>query len=219
MPRKVRNLAPGGDAARRASKCAPVTSAEDTVGRIWIEPGTHILPVPYVSQWSPTATHAPGDCGPACITMAIEYLTDNCPTVDAVSVAGDVPKGAQWSSLTQLARAARRYGLKAKHVRPLTRDQIVTEIDAGFPVLALLKYDLLSTVDDPNQDGKYTSAHFVLIVGHSPKTAIFHDPNRLSGEAFGQFREKPWDVFLTAMGSTSKTPGNMYDNHGMTFNV
>ena len=219
MPGKAHTLAPGGDAAETASRCTPVTAAVDAIGRLCVAPGTHVLPVPYISQWSPTAQHAPGDCGPTCVTMVIEYLTHNAPTVDAVSIAGDVPKGAHWSSLTQLARAAQRYGLKAQHVRPLTRERIIKEIDAGFPALALVKYDLLATPDDPNQDAKYTSAHFVLIVGYSPTAVIFHDPNQLSGEKFGPFREKPWDVFLNAMGHTSKTPGNQFDNHGMTFNV
>ena len=177
------------------------------------------LSVPYLSQWSPTAAHAPGDCGPACIAMVIHYLTDQAPTVDDVSIAGDVPKGAPWSALSQLARAARRYDLRAQHVRPLTRARIETEIAAGFPTLALVKYDLLSTGDDPNQDAKYTSAHFVLIVGYTPDTVLFHDSNRLSGDEFGEFREKPWDVFLNAMGSTSQTPGNALNDHGMTFDA
>jgi hypothetical protein len=199
--------------------------------------GSRVLPVPYIRQHGPGADHAPGDCGPACVAMAVHFLTDHEPSVNAVSLAGGVPEDAYWSSLQQNAQAARFYGLKARHVRPLTRERITKEIAAGFPVLALVKYDLLSTDDDPNQDA-YAGAHFVLIVGYasppegqSPDgplsggteggrgTVILHDPNRLCGDEFGAFRELPWSVFNKAHGSTDKTPGNSYNYHGITFDV
>jgi len=188
-----------------------ITPVQDLEGRT-------VLPVPYISQNGPGADHAPGDCGPACVAMVVHYLTDNDPTVNAVSLAGGVQKDARWSSLQQNAKAARFYGLKARNVRPLTPDAIVKEIKAGFPVMALVKYDLLSTAEDPNQSS-FKGAHFVLLVGFSPKTVILHDPNRISGDEFGAFRELSWSVFNKAHGSTDKTPGNSYNNHGITFDV
>jgi hypothetical protein len=181
--------------------------------------GRAVLPVPHISQWSPTANRAPGDCGPACIAMVVHYLTDERPTVNEVSVECDVPKGAKWASLSQLARGARNYGLKVYHVRPLTNKRICDEIDAGRPVVALVKYDLLSTIASPNQDKNFKGAHFVLCVGYGHGTVIFHDPDRLSGDEFGEFRETPWRVWDKAAGSTSKTPGNAHNYHGLTFDV
>jgi hypothetical protein len=150
--------------------------------------------------------------------MAVHFLTAHSPTVDEVSAKTGVERGAEWSSLAQLAKGARRYGLKVRHVRPLRRGEIVKQIKAGFPVLALVKYDLLSTDEDPNQDN-FRGAHFVLVIGASDHTVIFHDSDRLSGEKFGEFREKPWPVFETAHGSTAQTEGNSFNYHGMVFSV
>jgi len=212
MPDRVIVLLPGETITIRAPHPSPPPPSpiQGLDGRI-------VLPVPYLSQWSPTARHAPGDCGPASLAMAIHYLTDQRPTVDEVAIAGEVPEGARWANLTQIARAARRYSLKPRHVRPLTKDMIAEQLATSRPVLALLKYDLLNTPDDPNQDNGFKGAHFVLIVGGSEDTAIFHDPDRLSGDQFGEFREKTWEVFMNACGSTSQTPGNAYNYHGMVF--
>jgi hypothetical protein len=59
----------------------------------------------------------------------------------------------------------------------------------------------------------------VLIVGFSPRDIIIHDPNRITGEKFGEFREVDRLTFVKAHGATARTPGNSYNNHGITFNV
>lgn len=180
--------------------------------------GYTILPVPYFSQWAHDAGYAKGDCGPACVAGAVHFLTDHTPSVDDCSKAAGLAPEAKWASLAQIAKAGRKYGLKVRHTRPLQRDRIEKEIKAGFPVVALVKYDLLSSQDDPNQDG-YNGAHFVLLIGFSEETVVMHDSDRLFGDTFGACREKPWGVFIKALMSTSKTPGNAYDGHGITFDV
>jgi hypothetical protein len=117
---------------------------------------------------------------------------------------------------------SRNYGLSTSYVRPLESKRIIEELQAGNPIIALVKYDLLSTKEDPNQD-HYAEAHFVLIVGiHiGPKvqppegSIIYHDPDRISGEEFGAFRETPWSTFIAAMGATSQTAGNSHNYQGM----
>jgi hypothetical protein len=189
----------------------------------------YVLPAPYLSQWSPTAQYAPGDCGPACLAMAVHLLTDERPTVDEVSQAAGMKPGAQWTNFSHIAKAGRQYDLVTNYVRPLKSERIIEEIQDGNPIIALVKYDLLSTPDSPNQDIKFKGAHFVLIVGiqigpqekhpvgaGSPRPSIiFHDPDRLSGQTFGEFREAPWHTFMAAMGATSKTPGNSHNDQGM----
>jgi hypothetical protein len=177
--------------------------------------GRYILPVPYLSQWSPTAKRAPGDCGPATVTMAIHYLTPAEPTIDEVSEASQVQPGAHYAGLEQVARGARIYHLKPTLCRPLTRDKIKEQIGAGRPIIALVNYGMLPD----NQDAGFKGAHFVLIVGFGPDTCIFHDPDRLSGDEFGEFREISWPVFLNALGTVSRTPGNSYDNTGILLDV
>jgi ABC-type bacteriocin/lantibiotic exporter with double-glycine peptidase domain len=180
--------------------------------------GRHVLPVPYVSQWSPTAQLTKNDCGPAALTMIVHYLTDHSPTVDQVSHAAGLEANAAYSSFDQLAKAARRFDLTPTYVRPLTQHHIEQQIEAGRPILALVKYDLLQTQEDPNQDS-FTGAHFVALVGFNrqTQTIILHDPDRLHGDTFGEFRELPRDVFLKALASTHLTKGNDHSNHGMLF--
>lgn len=173
-----------------------------------------VLPVPWLGQWSQTARRAPGDCGPASIAMAVHYFTDQEPTVDEVSQACGVAPGARWASLTKCAKGARAYGLKATHVRPLTQSRIEDEIRASRPVIALIKYGKLLDNQDP-----FNGNHFILIIGIDVSTVIIHDPDRLSGSTFGEFRELQWTNFLHALGSTSKSPGTAYNNHGILLDV
>jgi len=192
------------------------------------EESRFVLDVPYFSQWGPGADYVKrGDCGPGALTGAIHYLTDATPTVDDVAKACDPPMKPEdrYSSFGQLSAAAKHYGLKPHYIRPMTGERIIAEIrDRARPVLVLVKYDVLDTPGDPNQDD-YDGAHFVLIVGvdlgPGPRLPegriIFHDPDRLHGDTFGAFRETPWTTFMAAMGRTSETPGNSYNNHGMVF--
>lgn len=176
------------------------------------------LPIPFLSQWGPHADHAPGDCGPTCLTMAIHYLTDKQPTINQVSVAAGLRRGAKHSDFNQISKAARRFDLSVEHIQPISLTRIKDDIQAGYPVITLVNYPALSTKDDPNQD-KYRGAHFVLVVGFLPQAIVFHDPDRLSGDSFGQFRQKSIKVFDTAMKTTNQTPGNTLSYHGMVFNA
>ena len=170
--------------------------------------GRHVLAVPWLSQHTVTAQHAPGDCGPACITMVIHHLTDLQPTVDQVSIAGGVPKGADWASLQQLQRSSHSFGIGARFIQPITATRIEQEITAGMPVLILANYATLNK-DRPEK------AHFLLVVGFSPATIIYHDSNKPDGA----FIETERSTFRNAMRRTSRTPGNTTDNHAITFYV
>lgn len=168
--------------------------------------GMHVLPIQWISQHGPTATHTADDCGSACIAMATHYLTDQNPTVDQVSAAGEIPTSATWSSLRQLQRAARTFGLRARFIRPLMPQHIKDQIQHGKPCIALVKYDEIQTTQPPR-------AHFILLVGYSPESVIYHDPNLDPGD----FIEINWKTFRKAHGSTAKTAGNTFNNHGIIF--
>lgn len=170
--------------------------------------GRHVLPVKWTSQHTVSAQHAPGDCGPACVCMAVHHLTELQPTVDQVSIAGGVPKNADWASLRQMQRAAQHFGIGGRFVRPMKPERIEQEIKAGMPVVVLVNYaELLE--DRPEK------AHFLLIVGFSPSSFIYHDSN----EPDGRFIEMERSKFLNAMNTTSRTPGNANNNHGICFYV
>lgn len=170
--------------------------------------GRYVLPVNFISQHTVTAQHASGDCGPAGVCMAVHHLTDLQPTVDEVSVAGGVPKHAEWSSLRQMQRAAQHFGIGGRFVRPIKPERIEQEIRAGAPVLVLVNYGELIQ-DLPEK------AHFLLIVGFSPGSFIYHDSNSHDG----YFIEVTRPELLNAMNTTSRTPGNANNNHAITFYV
>lgn len=195
---------PGGYPAGGTEGVAPHTSHIDGP----------LLPVPWVSQNSPTARRSPGDCGPACLTMIVWYLTDKLPTVDEVAIACDQPAGSDWSNFGQLARGARAFGLAPTYVNPLTRNQICTELDIGRPVLALINYGQI-----PDNQDNYKDAHFIVIAGYNDKRVVFHDPNRLWGDDFGVYRTAPWDLFLKALGTTHELKSNTQSNQGMVFSA
>ncbi len=180
-----------------AADCA----GQDTDGR-------YVLPVQWLYQHTVSAQHAPGDCGPAGICMAIHYLTNLRPTVDEVSIAGGVPENADWASLRQMQRAAQHFGVGGRFVQPITFNRILQEIRAGVPVLVLVNYAKLI-------DHRPEKAHFVLVVGFSPGSFIYHDPNQPDG----RFIEMQGPKFLNAMNTTSRTPGNTNNNHAITFYV
>jgi hypothetical protein len=220
MPTRTINfvLAPGEElnlVVRASRTLTPAPLLPEHGAPIQDPAGRYVLPVPYLSQNGPQARLAPGDCGPACVAMAIHYLTPAEPTIDEVSEAGRVQPGARYASLEQVARGARTYHLKPTLCRPLSRDKIKEQIITGKPIVALVNYGMLPD----NQDTNYKGAHFVLVVGYSLDTCIFHDPDRLSGEVFGEFREISWPVFLNALGTVSRTPGNSYDNTGILLDV
>lgn len=204
-------LSPGEEITVRAMAAAapgPASPIDDGEGM-------RVLPVPWVGQWGPTANRSSGDCGPACLASVVRFLTDHRDvTVDEVAVACGQPAGSRWADFVQLGRGARHYGLVPHYRRPLGWGEIVAEIEAGCPVLALIKYNVL-----PGNQDSYAGAHFVLVVGYSEDGVIFHDPDRLSGDEFGEFREVERSAFLEALGSTSKTPGNTFDNQGLLFEV
>lgn len=168
------------------------------------------LPVPYLCQWGPNANRSPGDCGPACVAMAVHYLTDQRPTVDEVATACGQPEKSNYTNLTQVSKGARAYGLKTTYTHPLTRPIIQHQLNQERPIIALVNYGRL-----PDNQDDYTGAHFLLLVGCGNEHVIVHDPDRLSGESFGEFRHIPWADFLDALGSTAQTPGNSRNNHGI----
>ncbi len=174
---------------------------------------SRILPVPYLSQNSPTAARSPGDCGPDCIAMAVAYFTDQTPTVDEVAQACGQDPGSHWSNFYQLALGARAYNITAAWTNPITPDLITSEIQARRPIIALINY----SKDPRRQDKDYREAHFWLVVGYSPTHVIVHDPDRISGD-FGEFRRITWSIFLLALETTHELPSNKHSNHGMILN-
>jgi len=139
-----------------------------------IEEIVESLSVPYLNQLDGTdADYAKGDCGPACLAMALNYFQKPV-TVDQVSQATGLGAGFLFVGWGNLDMAARRFGYSVTNTIGNSGTQIKASIDAGKPIVALINYAKLPAKAKYDQD--YASGHFLVIVGYTEQSVIYHDP-------------------------------------------
>lgn len=132
------------------------------------------LDVPYLNQLDGAdADYARGDCGPACVAMALNFHGQTV-TVDQVSQATGLPAGFLFTSWQTLNTAARAFGYSVVSSLGNTFDDIRSEIDAGRPVMALINYAKLPAIS--KYDPAYARGHFLLIIGYDDQGVVYHDP-------------------------------------------
>lgn len=126
-------------------------------------------------------------------------------TPDALLKRAELPAGRQTYTFNELIHAASVVGLKMRHVADATWDVIRAEVDAGRPVIPLLRYGELSG----NQD-TFTGAHFWVVVGREPGVVIVNDPNFWSARRNeGYQRRVPLAEFERAIGKSLNATNNM----------
>lgn len=127
-----------------------------------------ILSVPYVSQEGVGADQFRNDCGPACVSMVIEYLTGRKVSPDVLARKTKLPqnkdKGLNAADLLVLL-GAERVRASARH--SLTLQTLKAEIDTGRPVILLVNYKYF---------GGMPFGHFALLIGYEGNEYVFHDP-------------------------------------------
>ncbi len=139
-----------------------------------LPPAQILTDVPWVGQNTilNTDDYSNSDCGPASLTMWLNYRHKSV-TVDDVSRATGKPKGYTFTVFADLDRAANFYGLDLVHyLGTLTLDLIRREIDAKRPVLALVHYPSLPE----RYSLTYALSHWILIMGYDGDTFFYHDP-------------------------------------------
>lgn len=142
------------------------------------------LPVPWIAQNDPMSTtddFTNSDCGPACVAMILRWLSHNV-TVDDVSKATGLPAGFKYTTATNLIKAATSFGLSLVHqfgeasdpIGPLSLALIRSEIDRGYPVIALVNYPSLPI----RSDMSFKGGHFIVIIGYDPDGGdlFYNDP-------------------------------------------
>ena len=149
-----------------------------------------MLYVPYIHQ---TGCEIAADCGPACLAMAIHFLTDDRPGVCDVARATGAERNAQGTTMQHLANAASQWGISLTR-KYLTIETIKHEIDLGYPVLTLAQYDKLTTKADPNEDTEFRGLHWLIIVGYTRTQCLYHDPHH----PHGQCRRATWQGLINA---------------------
>lgn len=139
---------------------------------------TVALDIPYVSQQGAGADRSPNDCLAACVLMLQRYwvkqhtgIVPDIPTVDELVartplVGANPPKGLTFAQGVTLAR---RLGLDAVHVAPMTPERIAASLDAGVPVATLVSYAAYNP-------GGGSFAHFVVVTGYNDTHFRTSDP-------------------------------------------
>lgn len=164
-----------------------------------------IIDVPYNSQWDADAHYSKGDCGIVAACMVARWkgvLT----TPDGMLLRAGLPIGRLRYTFNEIILAARHVGIELAARQNVTRSAICAELDAGRPVITLLRYGEISG----NQD-TFDGAHFWVEVGYDSEAQqmIVHDPNfwgvqRVKGIA----RRVPFEQFDEAIGDALRATGN-----------
>lgn len=167
-------------------------------------PNMTLKDIPYLSQWDDDAKLSRGDCLIVCVAMLAAWR-GNPISPDALLRKAGLPVGRLTYTFAEGIVAARVAGVALRHVRPAAWNTIRVEIDAQRPVVALLRYGVLSG----NQDSSDV-AHFVVVLGYDATHVVMHDPNWWDERREeGAFRRVPLSEFQRAIGVPLSETGNM----------
>lgn len=128
------------------------------------------LPVLYKSQWDQDARMTANDCGPASIAMVLNYYGHPVTTDEVYARTG---AGNGIINFPQMFKAISSYGFEYQHTKNSTPEQLKKYIDQGLPVIALVRYGSLKSVQNTN----YKSGHFFTVVGYRNDGYFVNDPN------------------------------------------
>lgn len=166
-------------------------------------PRFELIDVPYASQWDADAHLARGDCGIVCASMLARWRGIKTSS-DAMLDKADLPIGKHSYTFNEIIAAAKSVGLKLRYVHPAGLLQIQQELDAGRPVISLIRYGELTG----NQDD-FDGAHFVVVVG-CDRSVYINDPDWWGERrAEGKAREVRTYEFASAIGDALLSTGNM----------
>lgn len=164
-----------------------------------------MIDVPYNSQWDDDAHYSKGDCGIVSACMVARWR-NILTTPDGMLLRAGLPIGRLSYTFQQIILAARSVGLQLAARQNVTRSAICAELDAGRPVITLLRYGEISG----NQDS-FDGAHFWVESGYdsSTKQMIVHDPNWWKPKREqGKNRRIPFDEFDEAIGDALRATDN-----------
>lgn len=131
--------------------------------------------IPYRSQWDNDAKQNKTDCGPTCVAMILNHYNISM-TPDAVYHFLPPKKPDEFTRMSELISVFKRHDVQAQWQQySEQRDaltQLRTNIDAGQPIIALVKYR--PWIEATNN--RYEGGHFVVVTGYSDTHVTMHDP-------------------------------------------
>ena len=129
------------------------------------------LPVTYKSQWDADASDTRDDCGPACISMTLDFYGVKKTINDVFKKTGAAANAL--ISISQMSTAISAYGYTAKYLTNQSFDQLKAYLDRQVPVIALVHYGDFTS----RQDKGFAGGHFFLVVGYRDDGVFVNDPD------------------------------------------
>jgi hypothetical protein len=129
-------------------------------------------------------TGGTGNCGPACVAMAIYWATGKDISVRQIREEIGEPHGNRATTLEDQLRAIENHGVRAEYGYPRSIDDIVDIIrDGGIAILWIHTGEIRKPEGDVTRTrvGRYYEdecGHYIVIKGYSPDRQYFivHDP-------------------------------------------
>jgi uncharacterized protein YvpB len=163
-----------------------------------------LIDVPYRSQWDADAQLSTGDCGIVSVAMICNWKGISITPDQLIRKAG-LATGRSLYSFAELMLAGKAVGLNFRYVRPARWDDIRAELDAGRPVIPLLRYGELIG----NQDVTFTGGHFLVVVGYDTNGVYVNDSNWWGSRRLEGFRRRiDYDRFERCIGEPLTKTGN-----------
>lgn len=133
------------------------------------------LDIPYRSQWDNDANLNSADCGPTCVAMILNHAGfDITPNGIYDFLAAREP--GDFTHVWELVNVLASHQLAAQSQQYADRDdalqQLRSHIDAGRPMIALVKYRPWREATGHT----YEWGHFVVITGYDDRRVFMHDP-------------------------------------------
>ncbi len=133
------------------------------------------ISVPYRSQWDEDANQNEADCGPTCLAMVLNYFgTAMTPNQIYDFLPPKMPT--DFTTFGELMNAAAQNGLTLSYRnfgdKETALRQLRANLDAGVPVIALIKYAAWKETTG----NMFDWGHFVVVTGYEGEEIMFHDP-------------------------------------------
>lgn len=154
-----------------------------------VEPGI-LLPVPYRSQLDGTV-YARANCGPASLAMILDAHGIRVPTRMIRDEANRRQRSYGYDdgvAAEVLKAIGEKYGLQVFDLfdrsgyKVWSPDDLRTHIEAGRPVITLVKYRTLPG----NASSRSEADHYIVLTGLSGRNFIFNDPAFVSSLGYGR---------------------------------
>lgn len=137
-----------------------------------------LLPVQEIPQWGIGANRTRTDCGPASVAMCLSfYGLLNGLTVDQLAAETTLKYSDAGLQPAALVTLAAKHGLTLMVHRDTTLDDLRSELDNGFPIIALIAYRFISGKLDKNDNDPKNDGHFFVVVGYQGDAFYVCDPD------------------------------------------